>query len=636
MRILWLLALVFPLRLFAAAGDAEFLDARDAVQRGQWQRVTELVPSLREHPLYPYVELWQLKARLNEFPRDDVRQYLERYSGQLVANRLRADWLRVLAKAQQWNAFEQDWNALVDPDTDLQCLQLQAAVRRDNRVLEANKARWFAGRDLPESCSSVFEAMFTSGVLKDADILARARLAFMAGNTTLGKAMLQRASAWSAADAKRLDSAIRNPDRYLSDKRLGTRTRAEREVALFALSRVASNFPENAASSWQRLSGSFSRDDREAGWGLIAVAAARRHSAQALDWFRKAADTRLDASQLEWRARAALREQNWEEVLRSIESMEPEYRDRAVWRYWKARSLRRLGREPEAMPILAVLAGEHHFHAQLASEELGPSVGPAPTYYKPSEDDVRNASRIPGIARALAWYRLGMRYEGNLEWIWTVRDLDDVSLLGAAELARREGWYERAIATADKTRKLTNLELRYPTPFQEQLRARAREFEVDDAWLYGLIRQESRFNAAARSGVGASGLMQIMPDTARWVARKLGLKDWRSAIDNTPDANISFGTFYLKHVLVQLDGSPVLASAAYNAGPRRAQVWRAAAPMEGAIYIDTIPFLETREYVRKVMANAVQYARLFGRQMETLTERIGTVPARSPGSDGGS
>jgi soluble lytic murein transglycosylase len=224
-----------------------------------------------------------------------------------------------------------------------------------------------------------------------------------------------------------------------------------------------------------------------------------------------------------------------------------------------------------------------------------------------------------------------MRYEGNLEWIWTVRDLNDQRLLAAAELARREGWWERAINTAERTKTLTNMDLRYPTPYENLLRARAREFDVDEAWLYGLVRQESRFNPSARSSVGASGLMQIMPGTARWIAGKLGIKGWRQGSEHDPDTNVNFGTYYLKQMLVQLDGSPVLASAAYNAGARRAQNWRSDVPLEGAIYIDTIPFTETRDYVRKVMSNAAQYARLFGRQMESLTERIGVVRPRAGG-----
>jgi len=618
----------------ASAGDLEFLSARDAFQRGQPERVAALAGQLQGHPLQPYVEMWMLRTRLPALPADEVRQFLDGHPGELVANRLRADWLRTLGRQQQWAAFDQEWPALIEPDVELQCYQLQSLARRDPRALGAHRDRWFAGRELPESCSPVFETMLASGVLKDADIWARGRLALQAGNLTVAKTVLDRSAGWSRKDVRLLDSAATNPEGYLAARNLALRTRAEREVALFALGRVSANAPENAAQAWHRLGNAFMADDRRFGWGVIAVAGARKHSPEALDWFRLAGDTRLDPSQLEWRARAALRAQNWEALLGTIDTMDPELRDRPVWRFWRARALRQSGREQEALPLLAALAGEHHFHAQLAAEELGPALRAPPLEHKPSEEDVRAAARNPGLVRALAWYRLGLRYEGNLEWIWAVRDLDDVPLLGAAELARREGWYERSIATADRTRRLTNMALRYPTPYAELLRARAREFDVDDAWLYGLIRQESRFNANARSSVGASGLMQLMPDTARWVARRLGLKAAQGLADDTPETNTSYGTYYLKHVLTTLDASPVLASAAYNAGPRRAQAWRADVPLEGAIYIDTIPFPETREYVRKVMANAVQYARLFGRQMETLTGRLGVVPARDGSGKG--
>ncbi len=628
--LVWLLAL--PLLCQAAPGDSEFLAAREAAQRGQFGRVAELADGLRGHPLHAYVELWLLQSRLAALPQDDVRRYLDREAGQLVGNRLRGEWLRTLGRAGQWTIFDQDWPAMSDPDTELQCLQAQSAVQKDRRALEAHRQRWFVGRDLSEACTRLFDAMFAGGVLKDTDRWARIRLALAGGNTSLATALLQQAGAWNAGDSRKLDAALRDPSRYLADRgKASTRARADREIALFALGRVASATPDGAAATWEKLADGFPRDDREYGWSLIAVAGARKHAPQSLEWFRRGGDTRLDGNQIEWRARAALRVRDWPEVLRTVDAMEADYRERAVWRYWRARALRETGRGKEAVALLVALAGEHHFHGQLAAEELGPTVGAAPVEYRPSEEEVRVAARLPGLSRALAWYRLGLRYEGNLEWIWTVRDLDDVTLLGAAELARREGWYERAIATADRTKRLTNQELRYPTPYQDLLRARAREFDVDDAWLFGLVRQESRFNATARSPVGAAGLMQVMPDTARWVARKLGLKDWRPATDDTPDENVNFGTFYLKHILTQLDGSPVLASAGYNAGPRRAQGWRAPVPLEGAVYIDTIPFQETRDYVRRVMANTLQYARRFGRHDETLTGRIGTVPARTGG-----
>ena len=208
-----------------------------------------------------------------------------------------------------------------------------------------------------------------------------------------------------------------------------------------------------------------------------------------------------------------------------------------------------------------------------------------------------------GLRRALELYRLGLRTEATQEWLWAIRRFDDRQLLAAAEVARRHEIYDRAINTADRTVGLHDFNLRYLAPYRDVLKARASQLDLDEAWVYGLIRQESRFIQDARSHAGASRLMQLMPGTARWVAQKLGLKNWRWSKVTDVDTNIGLGTYYLRHVLDTLDGHPVLASAAYNAGPNRARAWRPEAAMEGAIYAETIPFGETRDYVKRVMAN---------------------------------
>jgi soluble lytic murein transglycosylase len=233
--------------------------------------------------------------------------------------------------------------------------------------------------------------------------------------------------------------------------------------------------------------------------------------------------------------------------------------------------------------------------------------------------------KLPAIRRALALYEMNLRYEANREWIWAVRGLDDRRLLAAAEVAQRHGWYDRAINTADKTQQLHNFSLRFPAPHRDVMQEQARQVGLDEAWVYGLIRQESRFVQQARSGVGASGLMQLMPGTARWVAKRLGMKNFRQSLVNQLDTNVALGTYYLKYVLDKLDGQPLLATAAYNAGPSRAIKWRSEAPMEGAIYAETIPFAETRSYAQKVMSNAVYYGNQFGRQLQSLKQRLGTI-----------
>jgi len=254
----------------------------------------------------------------------------------------------------------------------------------------------------------------------------------------------------------------------------------------------------------------------------------------------------------------------------------------------------------------------------------GPISAP-PTTYQPNVEDVRAMGQHAGLRRALELYRLNLRPEANGEWTWAIRGFDDRQLLAAAEVARRHEVYDRAINTADRTVGLHDFELRYLAPYRDVLKAHTAQLALDEAWVYGLIRQESRFVPDARSVAGASGLMQLMPETARWVAKRLGLRNWRWSQVTEVNTNVEFGTYYLRHVLDALDGQPVLASAAYNAGPSRARAWRPATAVEGAVFAETIPFTETRLYVKNVMANATYYAHTFGQRPQSLKQRLGVV-----------
>jgi soluble lytic murein transglycosylase len=282
------------------------------------------------------------------------------------------------------------------------------------------------------------------------------------------------------------------------------------------------------------------------------------------------------------------------------------------------------------------ISAQMHFYGKLAHEELGGTVAlpPKPAALSAAERDA--ARRNPGFERALLLIGIGLRNEGVREWNFTLRGLGDRELLAAAQLAcDREVW-DRCINTSDRTRQEVDMAQRFPMPFRQEVVAQAREIGLDPAYVYGLIRQESRFITDARSHVGASGLMQIMPATARWTAKKIGL-DYRPDMIADRGVNLKLGTAYLKLVLDDFGGSQALAAAAYNAGPGRPRRWRDGPLMEPAAWAENIPFAETRDYVKKVLSNSVYYSALLGTKPTSLKARlgpqIGPRDARAPASD---
>ena len=611
----------------AAGLDDAFLGARDAARAGDGKRLEQLVPRFQGHLLEPYVQYWALQAGLETRDPDAIRAWLAANRDTPLSDYLRRDWLKLLGKKGDWETFSAELPALVNDDLELTCYALQARTRADTLALREARPLWFVARDLPTSCDPLFEALVRSRQLSTEDIWLRVRLALEAGQVRLANAVATYLPKGQAPDARALSAIYSNPARYLENTSAGLKSRGGREAMMFAAYRLARTAPQQAAAHWSRLAPRFSEEERAYVWGMLGYFGAMRHDPEALDWFAKAEG--MSDQQLAWQARAALRAQNWTEVLAAIDAMTSKEANEPAWRYWKSRALKITGRDADAVTLLKPLAADFSFYGQLALEDLGGTVQSPAAAYKPTEEDIRKITERPGIQRALALFRLDVRLEGVREWLWAIRGFDDRQLLAAAEVARRHAVYDRAINTADRTVFEHDFGLRYLPPYRDQLKAAARQLDLDEAWVNGLIRQESRFIAQIKSRAGASGLMQLMPATARWVAGKIGLKNWHWSQVNEVDTNISLGTYYLRHVLDTLDGSPVLASAAYNAGPGRARGWRNDQGMEAAIYAESIPFNETRDYVKKVMANASYYAHNFSQQSQSLKARIGKIEPRA-------
>jgi soluble lytic murein transglycosylase len=631
--LLWLLS---P-QAGATAAEERFLHARDAYKAGERVRLSRLAEQLGDHELRPWVDYWALRLRLEDGDSDGVAAFLEREQGSYLAEKLRGDWLRWLGRRGEWPAFEREFPALVAPEQELSCYALQARLARGavgaEREAALGEARpmWFASVELPEACAPLMDALVTDRRLNVDDVWERVRRLLEIKKLREARQAANYLPDAQIPAARMLESIADKPARHLVRSRADfAATRLGREMALFAVQRMARQDPLPAATQWREIERKFSEADRGYAWGQLAHQAALRHLPEALDWFERAGTTPLSEEQLAWKARAALRAQDWARVRQAVEQMPPQMAAEPGWTYWRGRALAAQGHGAEATALFERIAGQPNFYGNLADEELGRPIGVPPPAQAVAADELAQAAARPGLRRGLALIRLDMRVEGVREWIWTLRGMNDRQLLAAAEFARRGEVWDRAINTADRTTVQHDYALRYLAPFRERVEPHARELELDNGWVYGLMRQESRFIMNARSSVGAKGLMQLMPATAKWVAKKIGLADFHPAKVTDMDTNVTLGTNYLKMVLASLDNHPVLASAAYNAGPGRARRWRADRPIEGAIYAETIPFSETRDYVKKVMSNAVYYATLFEGRPQSLKSRLGTVqPARA-------
>jgi len=624
---LWLIYLsLAALSVNSAALDDDFLAAREAYQAGNAARLETHAQLLQGHLLEPYVAYWQLSLTLGEAAPEEVRAFLTANRGGPLAWQLRGDWLKALARREQWDLFDAELPLHAGADDEIACYALQSRLRASpDEALREARLRLVA-RELPDNCSPALSALAATGALTSDDLWLRIRLALEGGQVTQARRVADWLPKGEAPEPGLLETVASNPAGYLARRNFQLKTRAGREAVMFAAHRLARTSTQQAADHWTKLEPRFSGDERAYVWGMIAYLGAMRHDPEALGWYARAGT--LSDLQLAWKVRAALRAGSWPDVLAAVNAMSERESAVSAWRYWKARALKGLDRPEEAAALLQPLAGGFNFYGQLAQEELGGTVAVPATAYTPAAEDVRAMGQHISLRRALELYRLNLRTEATQQWIWAIRRFDDRQLLAAAEVARRHEIYDRAIGTADRTVGLHDFGLRYLAPYRETLKTHTSQLALDEAWVYGLIRQESRFIPDAKSSAGASGLMQLMPGTARWVAQKLGLKNWRWSQVTDLDTNIGFGTYYLRYVLDALDGQPVLASAAYNAGPSRARAWRPEAAMEGAVFAETIPFTETRLYVKNVMANATYYAHTFGQQIQSLKQRLGVIGAR--------
>ena len=627
------------------AGDNVLLQMQEAAKKGDKARLAALLPQAAGHPLEPWAAYWELKARLSTATQPEVDAFLQRWRGTYQEDRLRNDWLLLLGQRRQWSDFSRmlaDFR--MQDDKEVRCYDLAVQTiegRQPAHAAQEVTRLWLGQRDADDGCTTAAAELYALKQLSEDDIWKRARLSAELNRQTATR----RAVGIVAPDAlQHVTEVFASPAKYLAGtSKLKGNTR--REMAALALIRIASNDPDQAAnlmqSSW---GGSLRAEERDWVWGVIGKVSARRLSSDAVGYFAKVSKTeRMSEEAQEWMVRANLRAGQWKAVRKTIDAMPQNLQADSAWMYWKARALLSDGRvseseRQEAQRLLQSIAGVKGFYEKLALEDLGQAITVPAAPQPLTAQEQANAANNPGLQRALYAINMGLRSEGVREWNYTIGlhipgGMNDRELLAAADLACKQQVWDRCINTSERTREVMDWNQRFPMPFHDAVIAQSNSIGLDPAYVYGLIRQESRFIMNARSHVGASGLMQVMPATAKWTAKKIGMTDFQPHMINERDVNITIGTSYLKLALDDFDGSMALAAAGYNAGPGRPRNWRNGPVLDGAIWAENVPFTETRDYVKKVLSNTTNYAALITGRPQSLRARLGTIGPKVTVSD---
>ena len=635
-------ALALPQQVQAQSFDTTVLDAREAFRKRDRVRLAQLrvQAQAEKNPLALWIDYWELTNRIAEIQPAEFTAFAERWSGSYVEDRMRNDWLLELGKRRDWaNVAAEFPRFRMNDDREATCYWLVTEQLNGRDVKEAALASWLAQKDADDGCAILAATLHAAKGLSNAEIWKKVRLSLDAGKP---RAVRQAAALLSESVGAAVGELVDSPAIYLA-KKASAATRNDAELATLALVRMAQNDVDAAAAllgdRWERA---LPADLGAWAWSSIARQTAMKLQPAAADQFLRASrlltrttrEIELPDDTLAWKVRAALRADNgrgrWQQVIQAINAMSASEQKEPAWLYWKARGLKAIARDSQdsesllatSQELLASLAGQMNFYGALAAEELGqPQALPARAV-PPTQAEKDAVAANPGLVRGLVLVSMGLRSEGVREWNYSIRGMSDRELLAAAQYAcDREVW-DRCINTSDKTRTEVALEQRFPTPLLADVSVRAKEIGLDPAFVYGLIRQESRFIMDARSHVGASGLMQLMPATARWTARKIGLPYSPSLITDR-DTNLRLGNAYLKLVLDDMGGSQAMAAAAYNAGPGRPRKWREGPVLDAAAWVENIPFTETRDYVKKVLSNATYYAALLGSKGTSLRARLG-------------
>ncbi|XWO58882.1 transglycosylase SLT domain-containing protein [Pseudomonas luteola] len=591
--------------------------AKAALAKGDASLYLQSRNALQGYPLEPYLQYDELTARLKNASNTEIEAFLAEHGDLPQANWMKLRWLRWLSERGDWSTFDRYYDSKLN-FTELDCLNAQHQIQEGQTTQPFKTAEklWLVGKSQPAACDGLFSAWAARGQMPESMVWKRAKLAAEARNyglvTHLGKQMPTLGSL-----ANLMSDIAQKPQQLADVQRFTPASEPMADVVGLGLRRLAKQDPEKALGLLdtysQRLS--FSRDEKVFIAREIGLTLAKNFDPRALPLMERYDPELRDDTVSEWRARLLLRLARWKEAYQLIQRFPPSLLETNRWQYWRARTLELS--QPQSSSVLAdyqPVSRERDFYGFLAADRIK---APYQLNNRPLvlSNSLRNRVRTtPGIQRALEFYARGEFVNARREWFHVSRSFNRDELVAQARMAYDMQWYFPAIRSISQAKYWDDLDIRFPIAYRDSFVREARQRGLHSSWVFAITRQESGFMADARSGVGAMGLMQLMPATAKHTASKFSipLASPQSALQ--PDTNIQLGTAYLSMVHAQFNGNRVLASAAYNAGPGRVKRWlKDARHLAFDVWVETIPFDETRQYVQNVLA----YAVIYGQKLNT-------------------
>ncbi len=584
---------------------------------------------LEGYVLAPYLDYASLRQEMSTLDAGTARRFLAAEATTQLGNQFRRDYLLELARRGDWPgflAFDEPAAAAAATDV-LRCHRVRALLATD-RSTEARvelTQLWPTGQSLPDACDEPVATARSRGWLSADLVWQRLRLAADAGNTGLAGYLAGLLPEDQRGDGERLARALSDPAGTLKAAAGWPDRAPQREAVSRALQRQARANVAGAIDQWELLAPrfSFSAGDRAAMLQSFALYAAVAYRPDAESWFEQVPVESRSEQLMDWQLRAALAIQDWSSVLKIAEGLPAPLSESSRPRYWRARALDGVRRDGDARAAYGTLATEANFHGFLAADQLDAPYAICPREVAPEPARIAALRDRTDVARALELHAIGWRVEATRAWDFARESLDEADRLQLTLLASEQGWHDRVIFALSSGDDLRHYALRFPLAERETVKREAAVNNLDPSWAFALIRAESAWQPDVRSEANALGLMQLLPGTGKQMARQLGL-DWRgTSMLLEPQTNIRLGTRYLAQQAARFDGSTWLASAAYNAGPSPVQRWLAArGTLPADVFIETIPYRETREYVTRVEAFSVIYDWRLNGQVRSLSSRL--------------